>query len=127
MSSQRIFDANLALAASHAATASENGTPLTSFYPDKIDEACVAVFDVTAVSGTTPTCAFSIQASNDGGSTWVTIGQINTINAIGRYEVAWSQLGASALCPGADRVRHVATIAGTTPSFTFQAFLAKIP
>jgi N-methylhydantoinase B/oxoprolinase/acetone carboxylase alpha subunit len=124
MSSQRTYDTALVLRAPATISASENCTPLTPIYPDKVDEAIVVV-SVTSITGTTPTATFALQASNDGGNTWITLAQIGPISAIGRYEMAWSGIGATALCPGSDRVRLSTTLGGTSPSITYQSFLAK--
>lgn len=95
----------------------------------------IITLDVTAVSGTTPTLTFYMQASRDGGSTWFDLphqgalvlisadqqgssspaGNRNvvslattTFKALARYQVF------------GDYVRPAWVIGGTTPSFTFQ-------
>lgn len=129
MSSQKIFDKLLELFAPAAQTASTNN-PAVTFEYGKVDEACVEV-NVTAMSGTGgPTCAFALQVSNDGGTTWKTVAQQQPITAIGRYELCFSGMGASAiLAPSAvqanNQVRIATTITGTTPSFTFGAWMTK--
>lgn len=128
MSSQKIFDKLLELFAPAAQTSSTNN-PAVAFEYGKVDEVLVEV-NVTAVSGTTPTCAFAVQVTNDGGTTWKTVAQQSTINAIGRYELAFSGAGAAALlAPSAtqanNQIRIASTIGGTTPSFTYGAWMTK--
>ena len=91
--------------------------------------------NVSAVSGTTPTCVFKIQGSADGGSTWIDIPGATTasITATGVYGIM--------IYPGIAIVAGVATtgttaqtsstlprlyrltwtIGGTTPSFNITA------
>ena len=67
--------------------------------------------DVTAASGTTPTLDVVIQTSPDGTTGWQTLGTFGQKTAVSSERNVF---------PGADRyVRAVATISGTTPSFTF--------
>jgi hypothetical protein len=74
----------------------------------------VAYLSVTAASGTSPTLDVKFQDSPDGGTTWFDIAGLAFTQAT----------GATAEVKVATRVysktvRCVATIAGTTPSFTF--------
>lgn len=68
--------------------------------------------NVTAGSGTTPTLDVAIQTSYDGSTNWVAIGTA--------FTQATGVTSQRKVYPGCDRyIRAVATIAGTTPSFTF--------
>lgn len=128
MSSQKIYDNALALVASAAQTSSTNSTGVAFEYA-KIEDVTV-VLDVTAVTGTTPSCTPSIQVTNDGGTTWRTVASMQAITAAGRYEMSWTGIGAlNILAPSAttanNQVRLSTTISGTTPSFTLFAFMTK--
>lgn len=69
---------------------------------------------VTAVAGTSPTLVVSVEQSNDGSSWSAVAGSAApTLNAVG-----------NAVCNAAVSQRFarvVATVGGTTPSFTFRA------
>lgn len=79
------------------------------------DEATLFV-DVTAVAGTSPTLAISYEVSPDNGTTWFTHTTGATITAAGKQVVHLTNLCSTS--------RLTATIGGTTPSFTFSAYLA---
>ncbi|MGI8828036.1 MAG: hypothetical protein ACR2JC_20885 [Chloroflexota bacterium] len=85
----------------------------------------VAFVQVTAVSGTSPQLNVFLDASPDGGSTWVQVAQLGPANiaATGAYLVTLTPGGAaggSVISTGfGDTIRIRWTIAGTTPSFTF--------
>lgn len=66
---------------------------------------------VTAVSGTSPTLQVGIQDSPDGVS-WATAVTSAVISAPGTYRIVLS-------APLGNHIRHVLTIGGTIPSFTF--------
>lgn len=70
---------------------------------------------VTAASGTTPTLNVSLEESADGAGSWtaVTGSGITQLTAAGNA-VAYAS-------PSKSFVRVTATVAGTTPSFTFKA------
>lgn len=128
MSSQRVYDNALELVAKGTTqTSSTNGTSL-GFEAGRLNNA-VCEINVTAVSGTTPSLTPILQASNDNGSTWKTVTQGNPITAAGRYELGFTGAQVEAVCPksstNATLVRFATTISGTTPSFTFGAFLTK--
>ena len=74
-----------------------------------------AQLNVTAASGTTPTLNVVVEDSLDG-SNWNTIGTFAQKTATGREVI-------NITTPFADRVRISWTIAGTTPSFTFDALV----
>jgi len=66
---------------------------------------------VTAASGTNPTLDVAIQTRKDGNDTWRAVASFAQATAAGSERKCFS---------GLDReVRAVATIAGTTPSFSF--------
>lgn len=73
----------------------------------------VAFLNVTAHSGTTPTLDIKFQDSADGGTTWFDIAsgaftQVTTTD--GKQRLVVSNVG--------PKVRAVAVLAGTTPSYT---------
>lgn len=73
------------------------------------------IVDVTAVSGTSPSCTFTVEWSNDG-TNWAqgdTADTFTAITAAGKKAKAFQVKGLQA--------RLVWTITGTTPSFTFSA------
>jgi hypothetical protein len=74
----------------------------------------VAYLSVTAASGTTPTLDVKFQDSPDGGTTWFDIAGLAFTQATG----ATSEVKVATRVYS-KTVRCVATIAGTTPSFTF--------
>lgn len=82
----------------------------------QVDGATVSVHvDVTAVSGTSPSLALSLEWSNDG-TTWATGDPADTLTALtaaGRRVKSFAARGAY--------VRLAWAITGTTPSFTFSA------
>lgn len=74
-----------------------------------------AQLNVTAVAGTSPTLNVVIEDSLDG-TNWNTIGTFAQKTANGREVI-------NVTTPFADRVRISWTIAGTTPSFTFDVLV----
>lgn len=68
--------------------------------------------DVTAVSGTTPTLDVKVETSPDD-TRWFTHTSFTQITTVSKNSLKLTILGAY--------VRITYTIAGTTPSFTFQA------
>lgn len=66
---------------------------------------------VTAVSGTNPTLDVQVQESLDSGNNWISVYDFPRITAIGSYSSPPLKLIGN-------RVRHVQTVGGTTPSFT---------
>jgi len=73
----------------------------------------MVTLNCTAASGTTPTLSVSIQASDDGGTTWYTLpGSTFTQLTTTGSQVGWLQ-------GFGDTIRVSYTIAGGTPSFTF--------
>lgn len=119
----RTLDKNLELKASGAVTATQDET-LILCSPRKFGDRAVLVINVSAVSGTTPTAAFYVNVSPTTGGTKTKVAQLPTINAVGQYEIPLSGKLVEQLVPTAEAVGIGATIAGTTPSFTYQAFLA---
>lgn len=114
--SDKIFDALLELFASAAITSSGNGTG------KKIGPTGVVkvVVNVTAVSGTSPTLDLHFEESDDD-STYTDIagGVMNQITAVGIYVI---YLKTEKLY-----LRHVATVGGTSPSFTTHIYVTNIP
>ncbi len=105
---------NFQITATHTATINGTAQNINTFGPI-IAGKVSAFMDVTAVSGTTPSLTLKLQYSYNG-TNWtdLTSGAMSAITAAGVRElngVTWA--GA------APYVRYVATISGTTPSFTF--------
>jgi len=90
------------------------------------------VIEVTAVAGTNPTAAFTVQVAPDSGafSAPVTIGESLTATATGRQVIVIDRddlvnaLGANSTVGS---LRVYATVGGTSPSFTYQAWVAPLP
>src|SRR5690242_21111593 len=102
-----------ALAASAARTATGQGTAVA--IPDSAENVAVSVL-VSAVSGTTPSCTFSVEWSNDEGATWAqaeTPDAFTALTATGNKVKDFTVKGRL--------MRLVWTISGTTPSFTFSS------
>lgn len=104
-----------------AKTATGNGATQTNFNA----RGATVVFNIGTVTGTSPTAAFKLQGSADGGTTWYDIPGAATasITATGVYVLqlypgvtAVANAAVSAALPRTWRV--VWTIGGTTPSFT---------
>lgn len=74
----------------------------------------VALLDVGAASGTSPTLDVVVQGSEDG-TTWETVGTMAQATAAGVQRANITKL--------AKYYRAVATIGGGTPSFTFGVYL----
>lgn len=74
-----------------------------------------AQLNVTATAGTSPTLNVVIEDSLDG-SNWNTVGTFAQKTANGREVI-------NVTAPFADRVRVSWTVAGTTPSFTFDVLV----
>lgn len=99
----------LTLEASAAETASGSAAAQSV---GQYKEALVTL-NCTAASGTTPTLAVVIQASDDGGTTWYNLpgGSFTQLTAAGSQAIQVNTFG--------DTIRAAWTIGGTTPSFTF--------
>lgn len=69
---------------------------------------------VTAVAGTTPSMAITVQWSEDGGQTWADADPADTFSAITAVTALVKQFTVKA-----PTFRIAWTITGTTPSFTF--------
>jgi len=91
--------------------------------------------NVTAVSGTTPTCVFKVQYSTDSGTNWVDLDATNaataSITATGQYYIKVypgipTVAAGSCNSPLPRTWRLAWTIGGTTPSFTFVSNAAYI-
>lgn len=99
-------------ASSSARTATGQGTGIV--LPPTADNVAVSVV-VTAVSGTSPSCTFTLEWSNDG-TNWAQADSADTFTAItatGNKVKTFAVKGVMA--------RLVWTITGTTPSFTFSS------
>lgn len=73
----------------------------------------LVTLNCTVASGTSPTLAVTIQASDDGGTTWYNLpnGSFTALTAAGSQAIQVNTFG--------DTIRAAWTIGGTTPSFTF--------
>lgn len=70
---------------------------------------------VTAASGTTPTLNVSLEESVDGSTAWT------AITGSGIVQLTAAGNATAYASPSKSFVRVTATVAGTTPSFTFKA------
>ena len=104
---------NSAIATSSARTATGQSGPIV--LTGESENLSVLV-NVTAVSGTSPSCTFSVQWSNDGGTTWADGDGPDAFTAITAAGVKAKTFQIKGLL-----ARLVWTISGTTPSFTFDA------
>lgn len=93
--------------ASAARTATGNGAAFNTNQADSIE----GFLTVTAASGTSPTLDVRLETSVDGGTTWTTVAAFAQITAAGARNRVFGPLG--------DMCRWAWTIAGATPSFTF--------
>ncbi len=105
-----MLDTNLMLKTSGAQTSSTNGGTV-DFGQGMAAQPLTFVAVVTAVSGSTPTLDLKVQES-DNGSTWRDFLALPQITAVGVYRVTGKS--------NARYMRYASTIAGTTPSFTYQ-------
>lgn len=107
---------------------------LTSYWAsgDVAEELDMAVvIETTAVSGTLPTVAFTVQVAPDSGafSAPVAIGAAPVVSNTGRTVIVIDRddivaaLGAS---PTVGSLRLFATLGGTSPSFTYNAWVAPL-
>jgi hypothetical protein len=98
-----------------ARTATFNGATWGAWADGQVPAKISAFMDVTAVSGTTPSMTVKFQYSYDGTNfTDVTSGAFSAATV-----VSVKELNGIAYPGGAQYTRYVATISGTTPSFTF--------
>lgn len=98
------------LVASAARTAAGNSGTLTSGWGAVTT--IRAQLNVTAASGTSPSLTVTIEDTLDG-TNWNTIGSFSAKTAVSREVI-------NITTPFSDRVRVSWTVAGTTPSFTFE-------
>lgn len=91
--------------------------------PEQLDDA-MAILDIGAVSGTSPTLDVTIQASGTSGGTYTTIATFGQVTAATKLGVVSVSLEGLAGVVDRRFVRAVATIAGTTPSFALGCVLA---
>jgi hypothetical protein len=96
------------------ASAARTATATSSTFEIYGAETLVCYLSVTAASGTTPTLDVKFQDSPDGGTTWFDIAGATFTQATGTTTQV-----VSASRKFARKIRCVATIGGTTPSFTF--------
>jgi hypothetical protein len=113
---------------SSARTATGNGTAAVNYAGHKN---LTVWINVTAVSGTTPTCVFKLQWSPDNGTTWIDWDTTNLqTTSITAVTTALLKVGVNATTTAnaskqdflPRQIRLVWTIGGTTPSFTFASW-----
>ena len=113
---------------SSARTATGNGTAWVNYAGA---QNLIVWINVTAVSGTSPTCVFKLQWSPDNGTTWIDIDTTNlqTTSITGvttatlRMGKTYTNVANSSRLDAVPRqVRLQWTIGGTTPSFTFASW-----
>lgn len=102
---------SIAMGASSAATFASAGDSTVSQY----DEAIIAVVTTTA-SGTSPTLDILYEISPDNGATWIPYVSVATVTAAGTKQTQIPN------CIGS-MYRILASIGGTTPSFTYAVYL----
>jgi hypothetical protein len=95
-------------------SAARTATATSSTFEIYGAETLVCYLSVTAASGSSPTLDVKFQDSPDGGTTWFDIAGASFTQAT----AATTQV-VSASRKFARKIRCVATIGGTTPSFTF--------
>lgn len=105
--------ATLEITASSAKTVTGQSSPIPTAGRDKM----AVMIDCTAVSGTTPNMALSIEWSRDA-NTWMAAETPDTLTAMTAAGKKSKDFAVKA-----DYMRLVWTITGTTPSFTFAAHL----
>lgn len=89
------------------------------------------LINVSAVSGTSPSCVVGIQALNPTSNTWVTVTSRAAITAAGDYVYltgpgSGSSAGVTDTEPVPMQWRLIFTITGTTPSFTFGGVVVEL-
>jgi len=105
------YDSINALKSSGAVTDSTDGGTTGIEVNTTATRGMTAVATVSAVSGTTPALALSIQESDDN-STWNTCASFDTIDAVGQYACRFAS--------SKRYIRTFSTVTGTTPSFTYR-------
>jgi len=111
------FENNLLIQASAAHTTSGNSGNLDV---GGFNEFLILI-NVSAASGTTPTLNFFVDSSPDQGTSWVQIASGAQLTGVSTQNIP---LGAGSSATPAlfgEMIRLRWTIAGTTPSFTFNA------
>ncbi|MFM7012174.1 MAG: hypothetical protein ACKO0Z_23075 [Betaproteobacteria bacterium] len=93
------------------ASAAITSTATSSAIANNLGNGFQITFPVTAVSGTSPTLDIRIEESLDGGTSWVTLYEMQRITAFGNYNTP-------ILRATGRHIRYVRTITGTSPSFT---------
>lgn len=107
----RLVEGDVALSSAARGTGTVTSGPIAS--PGTANDVLLAVH-CTASSGTSPTLNVSLEESSDG-STWTAV----TGSGIAQLSAAGNALAFAS--PSKSYVRVTATVAGTTPSFTFKA------
>jgi hypothetical protein len=122
------------LAASGASTDFISVDVLTSYWAtgDVAQNLIIGVHvDVTAVAGTNPTAAFVVQVAPDTGAfgSPVSVGEVANAVGVGSFTIdvdrddITNALGAN---PTAGSLRLYATLGGTSPSFTYVAYVSPV-
>ena len=87
--------------------------------------------DVTAVTGTNPTAAFVVQVAPDTGAfgSPVSVGEVATAVGVGSFTIDVDRddiINALGANPTAGSLRLYATLGGTSPSFTYVAYVSPV-
>jgi hypothetical protein len=128
---QRANTTTINVDTSSARTATGNGTA----YVVQAASNVIAWINVTAVSGTSPTCQFRLQWSPDNGTTWLDLDTTNlqataiTAATTQTFRIGVNVTTAAGSATGGAKqdlvprqLRLAWTIGGTTPSFTFASW-----
>lgn len=99
------------LVADIASAAITSTTTSSAVTPTPVGGAAEFNFQVTAVSGTSPTLDVAVEESDDSGTNWERIYEFPRVTTNGTYRSPRIPLRGN-------RIRYVRTLTGTTPSFT---------
>lgn len=102
------------VAALAARTATGNSGPIDVSMADQLR----IYLRITAVGGTSPTLVLSVEDSPDG-TNWYQVGSFASKNAAGSDVL-------NVTVPFSDTLRLTWTMGGTTPSFTFEAWVLRL-
>lgn len=90
-------------------TRTANGSGVPAMAGDKTTARLT--LDVTAASGTTPTMTVTVETSQDGSSSWTSVGSFAAATGVSSQRKTFAGLD--------NFLRATWTVGGTTPSFTF--------
>ena len=130
MGSSIYSDANQVIPVIQAGTVM-TATSYSAAYTNNMMTRARLLINVSAVSGTSPSCVVGIQALNPTSNTWVTVTSRAAITAAGDYVYltgpgSASSAGVTDTEPVPMQWRLIFTITGTTPSFTFGGVVVEL-